>query len=63
MKPKLILIIAAFLITGFCAILSYPLGIPFWKGLIVSVLSGLFTMGVVVFVDWLAKILSDKDVK
>jgi hypothetical protein len=35
------------------------LGIPFWKGLILSVLSGTFTMAVVTLIDIIAKLIQD----
>lgn len=59
MKKKLISALVILLITGFCSVFSFPLGIPFWKGLILSILSGLFTMGVVLLIDIIAKLFDN----
>lgn len=59
MKKKLFPVLVILLITGFCSVFSFPLGIHFWKGLILSILSGVFTMGVVLLIDIIAKLLDN----
>ena len=59
MKTKIVFFVTAFFITAFCSVFSPLLGIPFWKGLILSVLSGVFTMAVVTLIDIIAKLIQD----
>ena len=59
MKQKIVFYLSVFFITGFCSLISPVLGVAFWKGLVISVLSGLFTMAMVTFIDFLAKLISN----
>lgn len=49
---KVLIYLAIVAIFSIGSILSFPLGIPFWKGLIISVVSALMTNAIILLFDY-----------